>query len=41
MPGVQLIIGNHLGAVGETLDLHPSTYDKIILLKNFNTKIVK
>ena len=31
--------GNHLDAVCKTLDLHSSTYDKIILLGDFNTEI--
>ena len=33
------LIGNHLDAVSKTLDLHSSTYDKIILLRDFNTEI--
>ena len=33
------LIGNHLDAVSKTLDLHSSTFDKIILLPNFNTEI--
>ena len=33
------LIGNHLDAVSKTLDLHSSTYDKIILLRDFNTGI--
>ena len=33
------LIGNHLDAVSKTLDLHSSTYDKIILLGDFNTEI--
>ena len=33
------LIGNHLDTVSKKLDLHSSTYDKIILLGCFNTKI--
>ena len=33
------LIGNHLDAVSKTLDLHSSTYDKIILLGDFNSEI--
>ena len=33
------LIGNHLDVVSKTLDLHSSTYDKIILLRDFNTEI--
>ena len=33
------LIGNHLDAVSKTLDLHSSTYDKIILLGDFNNEI--
>ena len=33
------LIGNHLDAVSKTLDLHSSTYDKIILLGDFNAEI--
>ena len=33
------LIGSHLDAVSKTLDLHSSTYDKIILLRDFNTGI--
>ena len=33
------LIGSHLDAVSKTLDLHSSTYDKIILLGDFNTEI--
>ena len=32
------LIGNHLDAVSKTLDVHSSTYDKIILLVDFNTE---
>ena len=33
------LIGNHIDVVSKTLDLHSSTYDKIILLRDFNTEI--
>ena len=33
------LIGNDLDAVSKTLDLHSSTYDKIMLLGDFNTEI--
>ena len=33
------LIGNHTDAVSTTLDLHSSTYNKIILLEDFNTEI--
>ena len=33
------LIGNYLDAVSKTLDLHSSIYDKIILLRDFNTEI--
>ena len=33
------LIGNHLDAVSETIDLHSSIYDKIILLGDFNSEI--
>ena len=33
------LIGNHLDAVNETLDLHSATYNKIILLGDFNIEI--
>ena len=33
------LTGNNLDAVSKTLDLHSSTYDKIILLRDFNTEI--
>ena len=33
------LTGNHLDAVSKTLDLNPSTYDKIILLADFNTGV--
>ena len=33
------LTGNHLDTVSKTLDLYSSTYDKIILLRYFNTKI--
>ena len=33
--------GSHLDAVSKTLDLHTSTYNKIILLGDFNTEIDK
>ena len=35
------LIGSHLDAVSKTLDLHTSTYNKIILLGDFNTEINK
>ena len=33
------LIGNYLDEISKTLDLHSSTYDKIILLGDFNTEI--
>ena len=33
------LIRNHLDAISKTLDLHSSTYDKIMLLGDFNTEI--
>ena len=33
------LIGNHLDAVSKTLDVRSSTYDKIILLGDFNNEI--
>ena len=33
------LVGNHLDAVSKTLDLRSSTYDKIILLGDFNNEI--
>ena len=33
------LIGSHLDAVSKTLDLHSSTYDKVMLLTDFNTEI--
>ena len=33
------LIGNHLDVVSKTLDLHSSTYEKIILLGYFNAEI--
>ena len=33
------LIGYDLDAVSKTLDLHSSTYDKIMLLGDFNTEI--
>ena len=32
------LIGKHLDAVSRTLGLHSSTYDKTILLRDFNTE---
>ena len=37
-PHLSLIV-NHLDAVGKTSDLRPSTFDKIIVLGDFNTEI--
>ena len=33
------VTGNHLNAISKTLDSHSSTYDKIMLLVDFNTEI--
>ena len=33
------LIGNHLAAVSKTLDFYSSTYNKVILLGDFNTEI--
>ena len=34
------LMGNHLDAVSNKLDLHSSAYDKIILLGDFDTEIM-
>ena len=33
------MIGNHLQVLGENLDLHSPTYEKFIILRNFNVEM--
>lgn len=33
------MIGNHLRALSENVDLHSSTYDKFIILGDFNVEM--